>query len=248
MHILVFLFLSFFAGSTAFASDKFRFETSKQCIDCDLSDFVAVNSNFNESVLRNSDLSRCNLDGSTFDNSVFVNVILDHCSLQSASFKNVDFSSSTLSHADVAGSDFTGAKISVAKFLSSYNWQYAKNFYHLSVSPSELFQGALDLYNSGGYEQALVLIDHLLLDDEILPSYLHLRSLVNLQLGQEDVAIGDIFKSADLYLANGDTYKSDALRRYAEDIAERISSEPDSLFKDASYLSSIIATAYWLLF
>ena len=246
MHILFFLLLSTFVSPNAFAADKYRFETSRECIGCDLTDFVSVNSNFNRSVLRNSDLSRCNLDGSTFDNSLFENVVLDHCSLQSTSFKNVDLSSTSLSRADVAGSDFAGAKVSVSNFLDSYNWQYAKNFYHLPLSRADLFQGALELYNSGGYEQSLVLIDQLLSEDT-LPSYLHLRSLVNLQMGQVDIALEDIIKSSELYLAKGDIQKSEAMRKYADEFSEINLNASDSSFEMASYISSLLVAAYYLL-
>ena len=246
MHILFFLLFSVFVVPNTFAADKHRFETSRECIGCDLTDFVAVNSNFNDSVLRDSDLSRCNLDGSTFDNSFFANVVLDHCSLQLTSFKNVDLTSTSLSHADVAGSDFAGAKVSVSNFLSSYNWQYAKNFHHLSLSRADLFQGALELYKSGGYKQSLVLIDQLLLEDT-LPSYLHLRSLVNLQMGQEDNALEDIIKSSELYLANGDIHKSEAMRKYADEFSELHLNSHENSFEMASYISSLLAAAYWLL-
>ena len=246
MHILFFLLFSSFVASNAFAGDKYNFETSRECIGCDLTDFVAVNSNFNKSVLRDSDLSRCNLDGSTFEDSLFVNVVLDNCSLQSTSFKNADFSSTSLLQADIAGSDFSGVKVSVPNFLSSQNWQYAKNFYHLPLSRADLFQGALELYKSGGYEQSLVLIDHLLLNDT-LPSYLHLRSLLNLQMGQEDLALDDIIKSSDLYLANGDIYKSEALRKYADDFSQIHLNTTDDSFEMASFISSLLAASYWLL-
>ena len=242
------LLIPFFAVPTAFANDRRSFELSRKCIGCDLTDFVSVNSNFTDSRIVNSDLSRCNLSGSVFDGSFFSDVILDGCSLQSSSFKNVDLTTTSLKSADIAGSDFSGSEVSAANFLSAINWQYARNFSHLPLSSDDVFQGALDLYDSEKYEQSLHLINHLLAEYQILPSYLHLRSVVNIQLGDTQYAVDDIRKSADLYLDNGDVTRADALKAYATKLSESTQDGADRTSFDPAFFSSLAGLIYWVLF
>lgn len=242
------LLIPFFAVPTAFANDRRSFELSRNCIGCDLTDFVSVNSNFTDSRIVNSDLSRCNLSGSVFDGSFFSDVILDGCSLQSSSFKNVDLTTTSLKSADIAGSDFSGSKVSTSNFLSATNWQYARNFSHLPLSSDDVFQGALDLYNSEKYEQSLHLINYLLAEYQISPSYLHLRSVVNIQLGDIQFAVDDIQKSSDLYLEKGDITRSDALKAHAKKLSESTLEGADRSSFDTAFFSSLAGLIYWVLF
>ena len=248
MRFSLLFLIPLFAVPTAFANDRRSFELSRKCIGCDLTDFVSVNSNFTDSRIINSDLSRCNLSGSVFDGSFFSDVILDGCSLQSSSFKNVDLTTTSLKSADIAGSDFSGSKVSAANFLSAINWQYARNFSHLPLNSDDVFQGALDLYDSEKYEQSLHLINHLLAEYQILPSYLHLRSVINIQLGETQDAVDDILKSSDLYLDSGDIARSDALSSYAKKLSESTLDGPDRSSFDPAFLSSLAGLVYWVLF
>ena len=140
--------------------------------------------------------------------------------MRSASFRNVDLTSTSLKSADIAGSDFTGAKIHPDEFLSSLNWQHAKNFHHIPLSPSSLFQGSLDLYLSEEYKQSLVIVDHLLSEYQNDPVYLHLRAAINIQIGEVEDAMRDIMLSSDLYLAEGDYVRANTLNSYSSELSQ----------------------------
>ena len=69
---------------------------------------------------------------------------------------------------------------------------------------------------------------------------------MNLQIGRRS-CFDDIIKSSDLYLANGDIYKSEALRKYADDFSQIHLNTTDDSFEMASFISSLLAASYWLL-
>ena len=249
MTMNIFLFFLFLLSPlSALSNPRFDFELNRKCTQCALNDFVSVNSNFTGSYLADSNLRSCNLSGSIFDNSTFDNVLLDDCSLQNTSFKNVDLLTTSLKQADIAGADFLGASVLPANFLSSVNWQYAKNFSHINILPADLYKGALDLYSSGDYKQSLLILDYLISDNSPLPSYFHLRSALNLQLGDADSAIQDMLKSSDMYLASGDSLRAEALTKYSEKFNDsRISEGKDSSF-DSQFMASLAGLLVYFLF
>ena len=57
----------------------------------------------------------------------------------------------------------------------------------------------------------------------------------------------NIIKSSELYLAKGDIQKSEAMRKYADEFSEINLNASDSSFEMASYISSLLVAAYYLL-
>lgn len=249
MTMFIFLFfLLLLSPSSVLSNPRSDFELTRKCINCNLKDFVSVNSNFTGSLLANSNLRSCNLSGSVFDYSTFDNVLLDDCSLQNSSFKDVDLMTTSLKNADIAGADFLGASVLSANFLSSVNWQYAKNFSHINIMPTDLFKGALDLYSSGDFKQSLVVLDYLISHNSVLPSYLHLRSALNLQLGDADSAIKDMLKSSDLYSSKGDSLRAEALIKYSDQFKDSMLSEDKNSSFDPQFMTSLAGLLVYFLF